>query len=490
MPRSTIIQRLRGDDPVADICIVYARPNKTVVRKLCEILCQHYSVWWDELIHSGDYRGEIEYQLQSAKCVIPVWCRISRSDEDVIDEASFAKRRGITLLPVKLDDIEPPLGFGNLQSVSLIGWSGNRESSQIGELLSSLERSIGSRPRLLPRAESFVIGGREFGLPLFFRSVSSHETHLSPEAAIRALRLLTPDALLVSAYDIVNESKDSAKNMISDLESCRSAGTVVLLDSGNYEAYRKADKNWSPEQLAKAFDVTPHDVAFCFDDLQPPAEVETTVTRIIEAINRDAKRTRGAILPIVHAPRHADGQLISSLLPHVIKRVARELQPTLIAVPERELGIGVLERAKMVHLIRRSLDELGFYQPVHLLGTGNPLSIAVFAAVGADCFDGLEWCRTVADSQSGTLYHFQQYDFFAWQDELAGSPIAQAAARSSEIGYAGKVVFHNLDFFAAWMSELRAHMRNGKVERLLSAKLPGGTSGMRTLEAAVPEVFG
>lgn len=165
-------------------------------------------------------------------------------------------------------------------------------------------------------------------------------------------------------------------------------------------------------------------------------------------------------------------------------------QPTLIAVPERELGIGVLERAKIVHLIRRSLDELGFYQPVHLLGTGNPLSIAILAAVGALCFDGLEWCRTVADHQSGTLYHFHQYDFFAWQAELADSPIAQAAAKSSEIGYAGKVVFHNLDFFAAWMSELRAHMRNGKVERFLSAKLPGGTSGMRTLEAAVPEVFG
>ena len=60
-----------------------------------------------------------------------MWCRISRSDEDVIDEASFAKRRSITLLPVKLDDIEPPLGFGNLQTISLVGWNGNSESPQI-----------------------------------------------------------------------------------------------------------------------------------------------------------------------------------------------------------------------------------------------------------------------------------------------------------------------------------------------------------------------
>jgi hypothetical protein len=42
-----------------------------------------------------------------------VWCRVSRSDEDVIDEASFAKKRGIKLLPVKLDDVDPPLGKGS-----------------------------------------------------------------------------------------------------------------------------------------------------------------------------------------------------------------------------------------------------------------------------------------------------------------------------------------------------------------------------------------
>jgi len=164
---------------VADICIIYAHPNKRTVRTLFEVLSKRYSVWWDELIHSGDYRTEIETQLQSAKCVIPVWCRVSRSDEDVIDEASFAKKRGIKLLPVKLDDVDPPLGFGNLHTIDLIGWHGEAESQGIAELLRNIAKAIGARPPILPRAEQLAIGGRSFELPLFFRSVSSHETALS-----------------------------------------------------------------------------------------------------------------------------------------------------------------------------------------------------------------------------------------------------------------------------------------------------------------------
>ena len=147
-------------------------------------------------------------------------------------------------------------------------------------------------------------------------------------------------------------------------------------------------------------------------------------------------------------------------------------------------------RARNVYRIRRELDTLGFYQPLHLLGTGNPLSIAVYTSVGADCFDGLEWCRTVADHDKGRLYHFQQYDFFAWQSEqYAVSAIVREAVRSSKVEFSGKVVFHNLEFFASWMKELREHVSSNKVDRFLSDKLPGGTRDMKLLETTVPEVF-
>jgi queuine/archaeosine tRNA-ribosyltransferase len=424
------------------------------------------------------------------KLVVPVWCRISRADADVLDEAVFAQRRSIPLLPVRIEDIELPLGFGSLHTVDLIGWKGDPEDARAQRFLRVLERAISARPPMLSRPELVFLSDKKVELPVFFRSVSSHETALRPVAAIQALKLLRSDALLVSAYDIINEPVEHRNQMLADLESCRSAETLVLVDSGNYEASRKQDTSWTVGRLHDALQITPHDGTFCFDDLDPPADVEGAFRGVVKSFERDSQKTRKSVLPIVHATRNSNHDIIFNLIPDLMKRVARELRPSIIAIPERELGGGILARARMVYSIRRALNELGFYQPLHLLGTGNPLTIAILSAVGADSFDGLEWCRTVADSESGRLYHLHQFDFLAWQSEECGSPMVKEAVTSEKIGYSGKVAFHNLEFFSTWMRELREHLRSGKIERFLTDRIPGGADSMELLGKAVPEVFG
>src|SRR5690349_25179408 len=99
---------------MADVCIIYSHANKILVERLDSILSERYSVWRDRAIRIGDYRKEIEKQLGASKCVIPVWCSVSREDHDVIDEASFAKDRGVPLLPVRTERVAAPLGFGPL----------------------------------------------------------------------------------------------------------------------------------------------------------------------------------------------------------------------------------------------------------------------------------------------------------------------------------------------------------------------------------------
>jgi TIR domain len=472
---------------MAQICINYARPSRPIVRKLRDLLAEHYDVWWDQDLHSGDYRAEIERQLASADCVVPVWCRISRSDADVLDEASFALRHHTPVVPVRIDDVELPLGFGSLHTVDLIGWSGAHTDPRFQNLLKNLTKVLQKEPRLLRRPEELSLGNIRIPTPELIRSVSSHETALQPESAVRALALYGRDPVLVSAYDIIHD--EHATEIIRDLEQCRATGRLVLLDSGNYEASRKVDTTWTTERLHEAMDRTPFDAAFCFDDLNTGPDVEAVVRSVVAAVERDAGKTCRPVLPIVHVPRTEDRVARIDLIPELLSRVSRELRPPILAVPERELGAGLLTRVRMVYTIRRTLDELGFYQPVHLLGTGNPLSIAVFAAVGADCFDGLEWCRTVADHETGRLYHFQQYDFFKWQTALTSSAVVQDALNSDKIEFTGKVIFHNLDFFSNWMDDLRVHLRTGKIERFLTAKLPGGPDGMSELENAVPEVF-
>ncbi|CAE6837589.1 hypothetical protein R69888_06843 [Paraburkholderia haematera] len=481
------ISIMQGTRHMTEICLIYARASESIVRKLHGILATTRAVWWDQDIHSGNYRTEIEKQLMHAKCVIPIWCKASRKNSNVLDEAKFAEHNGVPLLPVAIENVVPPLGFGNLHTVSLSSWDGNPDHPGITELLRNIDALLGRTSKSLPLPEAIDIGGRSLALPTFFRSVSSHETQLRPAEAVKALGLMKTDALLVSAYDMAHESDSDA--IESELSVMQATGSVVLLDSGNYEASRKGDGLWTAEAFHRTLTATPYDIAFCFDQLEPPNDVDGAAETVIKACERDAKFSGKPILPIVHAPKDDTGRYGVDLLPAIIARVSKALKPSIIAVPERELGDGLIQRAQTVVQIRRGLDALGFYQPLHLLGTGNPLSIAVLAAAGANFFDGLEWCRTVADSGSGHLYHFQQYDFFAWQTAYSSSPFVQEAARSADVEYAGKVVFHNLDFFASWMHDVTQMVRSKRIDRFLSDKMPGGRSSLDQLEKAIPSIF-
>jgi queuine/archaeosine tRNA-ribosyltransferase len=468
---------------LADICLIYARPSKHVVQALHDILSQKYSVWWDQDIHAGDYREEIERQLKRAGCVIPIWCQASRANPNVRDEAAYARKFHVPLLPVKIERVDIPIGFGGLQTVDLIGWNGDPADKRIQDLFRGIESTLLIRPKVLN------IGEKHLELPFFFRSVSSHETALRPAAAVHALTLFRSSALLVSAYDIINEEEEQRGQMIAGLDSCKAAGDIVLLDSGNYEAYRKRDRTWNADRFHEALKITPHDIALSFDNPHPPPNVDGMVAGVLNSVGDDMRHTDKPVLPIIHIPQNASHEMVLEIIPEVMKRICQKLRPIAIAIPERELGDGILTRARAVYVIRAALDELGFYQPLHLLGTGNPLTIAVLAAVGADLFDGLEWCRTVADSETGHLFHLQHYEFFSWQDKLALSPIVQQAVTTEKVAYSAKVAFHNLEFFSTWMTELREHVLSGKIDRFLTSKLPGGVETMRLLEKVVPEVF-
>jgi hypothetical protein len=466
---------------MADLCIIYASADTKIVEALARLLSPPYEVWWGDKIVQGNYRAEIERQLSSCKCVLAVWSTASRDNQNVIDEAGFAQTHGIPLLPVILDKARAPIGFGGLQRVSISDWRNGPDNPAAQRLLERVTAIVPPSPENVARALGLKVHNCSLALPVFFNSVSSHETQLSPYDAAEALRIFGSKSILVSAYDTGRGKQSRAIN--NALSKCRSAGAVVLLDSGNYESSRLNDKRWTIKRLHKAFHETPHDLAFIYDDMKPPRNATGIAKRVIAAVERDSRRTKAPVLPILHVPRRSDGSYATELFDEALKIVAKHLRPILIAVPERELGDGIVQRCKAVVRIRRSLNELGFYQPLHLLGTGNPMSIAILAAAGADSFDGLEWCRLAADNASAALYHFQQYEFFAYQTQFAASTVSKTAATDKSISFAGRVVMHNLDFFQEWISEIRQHMERGKIETFLAEKLPKGV--MRQIAPAL-----
>lgn len=466
---------------MADIYLVYAKEDRAITEALYDLLSPRWEIWWDDMI-VGRFPAAIESEMRKARCVIPLWSSASRNKDTVTDELRIAQRHGVELLPALLDDSDPPYGFGTYSYSDLRGWTGQPDHPGFRQLQRRLTRVI--RPKARPQRPQSLASGR-LPLPALFLSVSSHETQLVPSEAVRALQVFNAPAILVSAYDTVARRKPEA--MIEALKEYRRQGGFVLVDSGNYEASRLGGRRWRPDDLRDALGRTPHDFAFCFDVMSPAKVPARAVDQIIKAVERDQATTSAPVLPIVHAPTLRRGGLLLNAIPSIIREIAERLEPPLIAIPERELGPGLIARALTVQAIREELDKLPFYQPIHLLGTGNPWSIAILAAAGADTFDGLEWCRVVVDRNSDRLNHFQHFDFFTYQTELADSLVARAALVDPAVDFTGKVAFHNLDYFIGFMKDLRAAIAEGSLEAFMVGLL--GKENAAQLKRQVKGLF-
>src|SRR5262245_4919949 len=111
----------RAIDPkMTDIFVSYAREDEPFVRKLATRLEEAgWSVFFDRRIPAGEtWRSYIGAALESARCVIVVWSRHSVSSDWVIEEAEYAKTRGM-LVPLRAEEVEQPHGFRQIQAADL-----------------------------------------------------------------------------------------------------------------------------------------------------------------------------------------------------------------------------------------------------------------------------------------------------------------------------------------------------------------------------------
>lgn len=469
---------------MADIFISHSSKTPDNLRKvgrLVELLSSRWSVWWDDTL-VGKYFQVIPDEVKRAKCMVPVWTHASHCSDSVHDELALAKKVHAQIVPVRMEDCDAPFGYGTYSGVDFTDWNGEPNHQSLLQLVRKLESAV--HPTSKPRQPQSIFGGR-LELPALFMSVSSHETQLAPLPGVQALRIFGANAVLVSAYDLL--PKRRPPQMAAELRKIRNRGGVVLIDSGNYEASRLGDKHWTPQQFKRALEGIPHDWVFSFDVMEPSRGSKEAAKQIVEAVTRDSRFTASPILPIVHAPysEKQKGYVVRTI-PAVIRSLAEQLAPPLIAVPERELGRGLVERAQSVQSIREELDKLPFYQPLHLLGTGNPWSIAVLAAAGADSFDGLEWCRVAVDREANRLNHFQHFDLFTYQIGWADSPLLASLLGNDNVDFNAKAAFHNLDYFTQLGKDLRSAAAKGGFEAFVSSILG---SSYKLLAKKMPTLF-
>ena len=131
---------------MADVFISYSSEDRDRVRPLAQALqAKGFSVWWDRALAAGDdYAAVIKRELDVAKAVIVVWSQHSAASPWVRDEAGLARTKG-RLVPVLLDKVDIPLGFGTIHTEDLTNWQGGAGAPELAILAESIKARLEGR---------------------------------------------------------------------------------------------------------------------------------------------------------------------------------------------------------------------------------------------------------------------------------------------------------------------------------------------------------
>ena len=141
--------------PATDVFLSYKAEDRARLVPLVRALEEEgLTVWWDAHIGGGsNWHEDIEQHLDAANCVVVAWSKrsIGHDGQFVREEARRAQRRH-AYIPVCLDPVEPPLGFGEIQALSLRGWKGDRSDPKFQALADAVRNHVSGGPISPPHA--------------------------------------------------------------------------------------------------------------------------------------------------------------------------------------------------------------------------------------------------------------------------------------------------------------------------------------------------
>lgn len=200
---------------MARVFLSYVRNDAAKARTLAGALeGAGHSVWWDSNIKGGtEYSKEIEQALNDAEAVVVLWSRNAVNSPWVRDEAAAGRDRG-RLVPVRLDETDPPMGFRQYQHIDLSKWKGRGKPGGVQEVLACIDGMAGERIESAAKAPASALGGRRQWSP-----------HL--RLALMAALVLLGIAI---AYFLANRGGDRQAPVLAVVAADNSPSTRSLAD--------------------------------------------------------------------------------------------------------------------------------------------------------------------------------------------------------------------------------------------------------------------
>jgi hypothetical protein len=252
-------------------------------------------------------------------------------------------------------------------------------------------------------------------------------------------------------------NEGAKKALTEEIRSYLEKGSFVFADSGVYESYWKADASWSYDLYKTAVGQMDFDFYSSFDVLPTTKDVGAFAKETVNSILASRKlSSKSGFMPILHGKRP---NMLVSLTSSFVRE--HPSLSTFIAIPERDCGDSLVEKAQTIIKIRKVLDgddDSNHQRVLHILGCGNPISLLLYSYCGANTFDSLDWIKQVIDPQRLTINDFSHRELIGCQ-----CPICASTKRD----YTEKVLLHNLLFYQNYMLQIQTLVRNNEIRQFL-----------------------
>ena len=259
------------------------------------------------------------------------------------------------------------------------------------------------------KIHQILVNNKKLMTPTYFPSISGAEIRSEPLDLINVIIDEEYPRLLVSCYDVDKLTIELKDTTIKKLNNYSTNGGFLMLDSGEFERYYLKFAEWTIDKYQKMIRRITADFFFGFDKIP---NMETKYDEMLKTATDNFSFSNSLVLnnhciTILHGQNIEE---ICMLTEHMVKNYA-DLQ--FIAITDKECGKTLQEQCMTVSLIRKICDDKEKDIIIHVLGCGNPLSIAALSYAGADIFDAVDWSRWVVDNktwQCGNLSHIKLLD--------------------------------------------------------------------------------
>jgi hypothetical protein len=141
---------------MVDIFLSYANEDRETAAALAKVLeGAGWTVWWERNIPADQtWRSVFVDAINEAHHVIVLWSTHSVQSPWVAEEAEQGRALGKSLIPVRIEAVDPPVGFRAIQAADLTDWSRSADDPKLRNFLTELESILqpayGGQPAAAP----------------------------------------------------------------------------------------------------------------------------------------------------------------------------------------------------------------------------------------------------------------------------------------------------------------------------------------------------